>query len=176
MEKAFKINPNSDLWNKYFAEKEEKRKFFDLSEAFRNKYELTERFEKMRHYRISNFRACLSKESYEKYKSQIKAKQNSDCSYDFKVKSEINQAWRDEVWNKLDTKAINATNWWFMECDHGMKIRNRLFEIDGQLLAWIESEKVGALPDSIELKLSEYHAIIEAYSAKIKEYDNKNEN
>lgn len=170
MERAFRINPGSDLWNRYWAEQEEKKKFFELSEAFRNKYELTDRFEQMQHYRTPNLRVCLNKVTYEKYKSQIKVAQNSDFSYEFKVKSTMNQAWRDEVWSNLNTKAINATRHWVFNIEHGMHIRFRLFHLDGEtLLAWIESDRVGDLPDSVGIKLSEYHAMIEAHNEHTKE-------
>lgn len=172
MEKAFKINIGSDLWDKYWAEQEEKKKFFALSETFRDKYELTDRFDKMRHYRTSKLRVCLNKAAYEKYKYQIKAAQNSDFSYEFKINSTMNQAWRDEVWNNLDSKAINATRHWVFNVEHGMHIRFRLFHLDNEtLLAWIESDRVGDIPDATEIKLSEYHAMIESHDQRAKEME-----
>lgn len=159
-EAAFIVKKDSTLYDHYFKAKDEKTKFKKLANKFFKKYNLGD---DSGHYHLSeNLTMTLSEDEFKKYKHQLCKSYNNDNFYTFKVKSDMNQKWIEEVSSKIDfNKLMLAFCWYWKYITRG---KSALFDYNNVLYGYLldEDHDEVALDDNVKrIKMSEFWKIKE---------------
>lgn len=163
VEQAFKVLPNADLYNTYFAAEEEKNKFHQLARAFFEKYEFTNDGINTGYYMNEDLNVQLGAEDRVRFAPQLKKfiDKNEICY--FKKSSKMNKAWHDEVSGQCDMRKLDgAWCWYFPYISQGSYA---LWHNGKDLYGYLsdKNKETIELADWMEpIKMSEYYAIQEA--------------
>ncbi len=115
-----------------------------------------------RFYQAKTLGVKIPKEQREKFEGQIRKNPDRKGFYFFKVKSPIEKEWEETVTNHIDFKLLEQCDlWWF---GHIMRGSYNLWDADGEIYGYLCTEQDEDFkPDAFmeEIKLSEYHAVIE---------------
>lgn len=163
VEQAFKISPNTPLYNIYFASKDEKDKFHKLAREFFAKYGFVEDNKYSGYYFSEDLRMQLSPEDREKYAPQLRKLVDGNEICYFKVNSKMNKAWRQEVVAHINMDKLDGTwFWYFPYIDKG---KYSLWHDGKNLYGYLMDEHKDSLALAdymIPIKMSEYYAIKES--------------
>jgi hypothetical protein len=156
---AFKVAPNSKLYENYFAQKEEKQKMHELAMKFFEKHNI---LSEGAYYQTEFLALGLTVEEKERFADQIKKHRDENGLYLFKKKSPMQQDWTNSVVSHVDLQKLRCTKFWYMN----------FIRFSGSHCLWNDGDDVygmlksdsdfGNLPDFIiPMKMSEYYSLVE---------------
>lgn len=155
---AFKVKHDSEFYKQYFEAKEEREKLKGLARPFFEKHGIDGRF-----YQAKTLSVNLTREQREKFADQIRKDPDRNGFFSFKVKSPIEKEWEETVTNHIEFKRLEQCDLWWL--GHIMRGRHNLWDTNGEIYGYLESyQNEDFKPDAFmeEIKLSEYHAVIES--------------
>lgn len=168
MQYAFEFIKDSRMYNAFFAQMNEKERIRkNLVVPFINTY-LPEAFQNRSYFIEERLGIQLTPDEQKRFASQLKKTpvyHNGETYFLFKLNSEMNKRWVNEVYNKIDHKAIEGFFCWHLEFNMFGGGHTELL-IDGDRLYGIispnnEYEQI-QFPDwARQIKVSEYYAISE---------------
>lgn len=157
---AFKVNSDSEFYNKYFKAKEEKQHFHDLAKAFFEKNDLLDNSE---YYQAEFLGLKLNAEQKQKFAGQIRKNDDRNGMSIFKNKSAMQKSWEEEVTSKINFEIINAINLWYLGfLYHG---NYSLWDYDGNVYGYLKDnsrDEINLADYMTEIKMSEYYSVIES--------------
>lgn len=157
---AFKVNSDSEFYNKYFKAKEEKQHFHDLARVFFEKYDLLDSGE---YYQAKFLGLKLNAEQKQKFAGQLKMHDDENGISIFKKKSSMQKSWNEDVTSKVDFDIIDEMKFWYLPfINHGSY---NLWDYNGVIYGYLkDSYKEEVLLDEYmtEIKMSEYYSMIES--------------
>lgn len=166
MERAFKLSHDCDLYKKYFKSHEEKQKSHQLARAFFDENGLIDDELKSQYILSERLTLTLTKEQRVQFEKDLMT-DTIEGLYRFKKSSQLQKKWFNEVYNNVDSKALDACRFWAYDCI--MRGSSSLWHNGEDVYGVLESESEFKLPiGAEELKLSEYYKIVEAVEEKIK--------
>ena len=172
---AFKVKPNTDLYNNYFRQKTEKEIFGKLAEAFMN-----EHFPNAQVFALADrLTVGLSEEEAKEYRDQLMKDvryYDGKALYQFKRSSPLDKLWVEQVCKKVNGNNLNANFWWpsaFYDSGCFKGSTAMWDDKKGNVYGLVETSDEWThlvVPDTVErIKLSEYYAIAEqAYPEEVK--------
>lgn len=177
VEKAFKVKAGSKFEQLYFQSKEERKKFNEAVKEFSKVHGI-----EMDRYRMKYPLECsLTDEERKRFADQLCKNPGRSGLPRFKVKSEMNQAWRTEVLAENRMKSLDKLEFWqFMFCDvHSGSCSSSLWSYNGTVYGYLadkladdsNKDAVELCDDMEEIKMSEYYAVIEKEEMEAKEND-----
>lgn len=87
---------------------------------------------------------------------------NEEGLYKFKVKSQTQKRWEQEVINQIDMKAYEALKFWWTECLLFWSGRYTIWDYKNEVYGILEAKDgIQLTEDMEEIKMSEYYKIIE---------------
>lgn len=153
---TFKVKEGSELHQSYFISEEEKRKFRELSEKFKEKYSI-----KGRCYEWDTLAVEFeTEENRKRFEDQIVKKADKQGFYKFKSRTPMQKAWEEMVIQNVNFRRMNKVQFLVRElisCG-----RYRLWELNGNIYGYIESkngEDVELKEWMDEIPMEEYLAI-----------------
>lgn len=157
MERAFRLKKDSELYQKYFREFEEKKKIQGV------KHYLDKYYPKFKgRYRMSS-RLCVydSKKFLDEYwKGELCQTRDRSGLYQLKKNSKTQKLWESEVVSHINMDNYTATDFWWW--DYISKGSYALWHHDNEVYGKLYSEAKFELTDDMEeIKLSEYYRVIE---------------
>jgi len=160
MEIAFKVNQDSDFYKKYFEAKNEKQKFQDLAILFFEKHGLSAK----KYLQTKRLCVQMTQEELNKFKTDVLNKTNTVGLQGFKINSELNKIWLQDVYNKINENVLKGVDFWWVGCfnncgNYSLWDYNK--EVYGMLLA---NDKVFLPENTTQIKMSEYYKIVEEYN------------
>ena len=159
LEIAFKVDPKSEFYKKYFDVKAEQQKFHDLAKEFFTEHDLAS---KGGYYQCESLHCELGEEERKKFASQITKYADKNGLTRFRKNSALQKAWTENVVSKIDTKMIDSIKFWWLCYVHcgSYALWDRGGEIYGYLSE--KNDKNIQMADwMIQIKMSEYYSVIE---------------
>lgn len=163
---AFKIDADSKLYQAYYLEQKERRRFAELAKQFIQKYFPSS---KDNAFAISKrLQIELDQKDVEPVKNQLmkaSVQYKRRQMYQFKASSFLGKAWVREVYDQIDNKALYATRGWFL--DFGIwEAEYSLWDdkkgtVYGLLKNQSEGDTIEVPCYAIPIKMSEYYSIME---------------
>lgn len=157
---AFKVNLDSEFYNKYFKAKEEKQHFHDLAKAFFEKNDLLDSGE---YYQAKFLGLKLNAEQKKKFAEQLKMHDDENGISIFKKKSSMQKSWNEDVTSKVDFDIIDEMKFWYLPfINHGSY---NLWDYNGVIYGYLKDsykEEIQLDKCMIEIKMSEYYSVIES--------------
>lgn len=157
---AFTVNPDSELYNKYFEAKKEKQHFHDLARMFFEKYDL---LDSGGYYQSRSLGLELNAEQKKRFAEQLKKDDDKNGISIFKKKSPMQKAWNEEVTSKVNFEVINAIGFWyfdFINCGS-----YNFWDNNGIVYGYLKDtykEEIQLADYMTEIKMSEYYSVIES--------------
>lgn len=157
---AFTVNPDSELYNKYFEADKERQRFHCLARAFFEKYDL---LDSGNYYQTEFLGLELNAEQKKRFAEQLKKYDDENGMSIFKKRSSMQKAWNEEVTSKVDFEAIKAIRFWYFNfINHGSC---NLWDNNGTVYGYLKDtykEEIQLADYMTEIKMSEYYSIIES--------------
>lgn len=158
MVKAFKVKKNSKLYQNYFRLEAERKKFKELGDAFFDKIGYKGAYTLTRNLMVKNYNSTL----FEFFPNELCKYANEEGLYKFKVKSQTQKRWEQEVINQIDMKAYEALKFWWTECLLFWSGRYTIWDYKNEVYGILEAKDgIQLTEDMEEIKMSEYYKIIE---------------
>jgi hypothetical protein len=153
---AFTVVKDSLMYQTYFNAKAEKEKLRDYSNAFFEKYNISNH-----KYRISTLlEVDLDAESRKRFADQLCKETTLDGWSVFKKRSATQKAWEQEVISHINMEAITKQNFWWLP--FVLKGSYAMWDDKGVLYGMIESSAEIKLEPCMEpIKMSEYYLAME---------------
>ena len=156
---AFKVDPKSDFYKKYFDVKSEKQKFHDLAREIFLEYNLASKGE---YYQCERLYCELNEEERKKFASQITKYADKNGLTRFRKNSALQKAWAENVVSKIDMNMIDSIKFWWICYVHCGSYA--LWDRNGEIYGYL-SEKtdknIQTADWMIQIKTSEYYLVIE---------------
>ena len=159
MEIAFKVDPKSDFYKKYFDVKAEQQKFHDLARAFFTKNNLAS---KGGYYQCESLYCELNEEERKKFASQITKYADKNGLTRFRKNSALQKAWTENVVRKIDMKMIDSIKFWWLSYVHCGSYA--LWDRNGEIYGYLSEKNDKNIQTAdwmIQIKMSEYYSVIE---------------
>ena len=163
-EKAFMVKRDSEFYKKYFLMQEEKEKFKLLASKFFDKHELNN----VKKYAISQCLCVeLDKNDAKFLSNQLKKERLRNGLYQFKLRSQMQIAWVQEVVSNCNIRSIDSFDAWYFEYIN--RGRYSLWHNGNDLYGYLsDTAKDIVLPDFfIPIKMSEYYSAIEKFEEQL---------
>lgn len=162
VEQAFIISPDSSLYKKYFDAEAERNKFHQLAREFFAKYGFTDDGY-TGYYIREDLCTQLSPQNREKYSKQLRKLIDTNEVCYFKINSQMNKAWRQDVVSKCDMSRIDSVWFWYYPfIDKG---KYALWHDKAVLYGYLLDERKTVLELAdwmIPIKMSKYYEVQEA--------------
>ena len=171
LEIAFKVDPKSDFYKKYFDVKAEQQKFHDLARAFFERHDLMDG--PCQYYQCRALGIEMNEDQKLRFSSQIRKGSDRNKITFFKKRSPLQLAWTQEVIESVDMALLDKQSLWywpFIGC--------------GEYALWCDGDEIyGLLKDRnqseiktadwmLPIKMSEYYAAIERSESRQKVVEN----
>lgn len=159
LEIAFKVDPKSDFYKKYFDVKAEQQKFHDLARAFFTKNNLASNGG---YYQCERLYCELNEEERKKFASQITKYADKNGLTRFRKNSAFQKAWTENVVSKIDMKMIDSIKFWWLRYVHCGSYA--LWDRNGEIYGYLSEKNDKNIQTAdwmIQIKMSEYYSVIE---------------
>lgn len=164
---AFTVNHDSKIYENYFTEKNEEKKFMELAKTF-----FDEHFgHGPRKYRMEKSLMCsLSGEEEQQYAKQLKVNSLGREIKEFLARAPLNKLWVEEVYSKISPENLKANQFWWFLFDSMMNMSGQVsFNMwdngAGEVYGYISCKYVAEdaeLPSEVtQIKMSQYYSEIE---------------
>lgn len=161
---AFLVKPDSEMYRKYFKQKNELDKFVGFASAFIDKY-FVSRNKDFNYSFSTNMRLTveLPPNDEEWFGAQLMKEKTEKGLCVFKKNSPMNKRWREEVTSHINLDSMTASKWWFMDFPYYGKCQIAMWDDGcGNVYGYYSTPAVhhnsGKLPDYVQpIKMSEYY-------------------
>lgn len=161
---AFLVKPDSEMYRKYFKQKNELDKFVGFASAFIDKYFVSRN--KDFNYSFSTsmrLTVKLPPNDEEWFGTQLMKEKTEKGLCVFKKNSPMNKRWREEVTSHINLDSLTASKWWFMDFPYYGKCQIAMWDdgcgnVYGYYSTPAAHHNSGKLPDYVQsIKMSEYY-------------------
>lgn len=161
---AFLVKPDSEMYRKYFKQKNELDKFVGFASAFIDKY-FASRNKDFDYSFSTNMRLTvkLPPNDEEWFGAQLMKEKTEKGLCVFKKNSPMNKRWHEEVTSHINPDSLTASRWWFMDFPYCGKCQIAMWDdgcgnVYGYYSTQAAHHNSGKLPDYVQpIKMSEYY-------------------
>lgn len=161
---AFLVKPDSEMYRKYFKQKNELDKFVGFASSFIDKY-FVSRNKDFDYSFSTNMRLTvkLPPNDEEWFGAQLMKEKSESGLCVFKKNSSMNKRWHEEVTSHIDPYSLTASKWWFMDFPYCGKCQIAMWDdgcgnVYGYYSTQAAHHNSGKLPDYVQpIKMSEYY-------------------
>ena len=161
---AFLVKPDSEMYRKYFKQKNELDKFVRFASAFIDKY-FVSRNRDFNYSFSTDMRLTvkLSPSDEEWFTAQLMKKKTETGLCVFKANSPMNKRWREEVTSHINLDSLTASKWWFIDFPYYGECQTAMWDdgcgnVYGYYSTLAAHYNSGKLPDYVQpIKMSEYY-------------------
>ena len=161
---AFLVKPDSEMYRKYFKQKNELDKFVGFASSFIDKY-FVSRNKDFDYSFSTNMRLTvkLPPNDEEWFGAQLMKEKSESGLCVFKKNSPMNKRWHEEVTSHIDPYSLTASKWWFMDFPYCGKCQIAMWDdgcgnVYGYYSTPAAHHNSGKLPDYVQpIKMSEYY-------------------
>ena len=160
VEIAFKVDPESELYQKVADRCSERQKFHDLAREF---FARNEPFHSQHYVQSRDFMMDLTEEEQRKYQSQILKRKSSNGMCIFRKGSLMQKKWTNEVVSRVDFRKLDSLRtWYFQFIDSGSCAL--WMSKTGDVYGYLSDKHKDAInlpPYMRKIKISEYYLAVE---------------
>lgn len=161
---AFLVKPDSEMYRKYFKQKNELDKFVRFASAFIDNY-FVSRNKDFDYSFSTNMRLTvkLPPNDEEWFHTQLMKGKTENGLCVFKKNSPMNKRWHEEVTSHINPDSLTASRWWFMDFPYYGKCQIAMWDdgcgnVYGYYSTPAAHHNSGKLPDYVQpIKMSEYY-------------------
>lgn len=161
---AFLVKPDSEMYRKYFKQKNELDKYVGFASAFIDKY-FASRNKDFDYSFSTNMRLTvnLPPNDEEWFGAQLMKEKTEKGLCVFKKNSPMNKRWHEEVTSHINPDFLTASRWWFMDFPYYGKCQIAMWDdgcgnVYGYYSTPAAHHNSGKLPDYVQpIKMSEYY-------------------
>ena len=161
---AFLVKPDSEMYRKYFKQKNELDKFVGFASSFIDKY-FESRNRDFDYSFSTNMRLTvkLPPNDEEWFGAQLMKEKSESGLCVFKKNSPMNKRWHEEVTSHINPYSLTASKWWFMDFPYCGKCQIAMWDdgcgnVYGYYSTQAARHNSGKLPDYVQpIKMSEYY-------------------
>lgn len=161
---AFLVKPDSEMYRKYFKQKNELDKFVGFASSFIDKY-FVSRNKDFDYSFSTNMRLTvkLPPNDEEWFGAQLMKEKSESGLCVFKKNSPMNKRWHEEVTSHINPYSLTASKWWFMDFPYCGKCQIAMWDdgcgnVYGYYSTPAAHHNSGKLPNYVQpIKMSEYY-------------------